>query len=362
MNPALVSAATESEPLQASFFPYTLYFKKPSGTSRGILHERKTWFLLLRQKNNPAKKGIGECAPLKGLSVDDRHDFESTLTKLCADIRNISYWLRDGLKEFPSIKFGLETALLDFHNSCNRILYPSGFTTGKKSIPTNGLIWMGDFESMKAQAEQKITEGFRCIKMKIGAIEFEKEFSLLQFIREKYPETELRADANGAFNPGDALHKLEKLAQLKIHSVEQPIKHGQRKEMAKLCRETPVPIALDEELIGIKTLAEKTELLHAIQPHYIILKPPLVGGFSESQEWIQLAKEKKTGWWITSALESNIGLNAIAQWTYTLGAKMPQGLGTGQLFTNNFDCPLSLEGENLFFHPHKNWNLPNEFA
>jgi len=342
-----------SKSLQAYFIPHTLLFKKPSGTSRGILQERKTWYLIVHQKDHPEIRGIGECAPLKGLSIDDRNDFETVLGKLSNDINNYPHWLRNKLCDFPSIKFGLETALLDFCNSGKQILYPSDFTKGKDFIRTNGLIWMGDFSGMKKQVEEKIADGFTCIKMKIGAIDFNKELALLKFIREKSSskKIELRVDANGAFSPKDAMRKLELLSKFEIHSIEQPIKHRQWKAMSALCKNTLIPIALDEELIGIMSRDEKRKLLDAIQPQYIILKPTLIGGFTESLDWIKAAKERNIGWWITSALESNIGLNAIAQWTYTLENKMPQGLGTGKLFTNNFESPLHLKSERLYFNP-----------
>lgn len=342
-----------TDSLSAYYIPHTLHFKKPSGTSRGVLHERKTWYLVIYQKDNPQVRGVGECAPLKGLSVDDRSDFETVLKKLCGDIYNYPHWMSTGLRKFPSIKFGLETALLDFCNGGKRILHASDFTRGKDFIRTNGLIWMSDFEGMKKQVKEKIADNFRCIKLKIGAIDFKKELALLQLIRERHTakKIEIRVDANGAFSPKEALNKLEQLSQFDIHSIEQPIRHGQRKAMRELCKQTPVPIALDEELIGIKTKGEKNKLLDTIQPQYIILKPTLVGGFTESLEWIKAANERNIGWWITSALESNIGLNAISQWTYTLGNKMPQGLGTGKLFTNNFESPLYLKSERLFFDP-----------
>jgi len=346
--------------LQADFIPYTFHFIKPRGTSRGILIERKSWFLVIYQNDHQGIKGIGECAPLKDLSIDDRQDFDQMLRKVCNRINDIPYWLNEGLKDFPSIKCGLETALLDFCNSGNRVLYPSAFTEGKDSIQINGLIWMGDLGTMQKQVEQKIAAGFHCIKMKIGAVEFEKELSLLKFIRDNYSEKEidLRVDANGAFSPNEALEKLEQLSKFRIHSIEQPIKQGQWKEMAYLCKKSTLPIALDEELIGIKTRTEKKSLLQELKPQYIILKPSLIGGFSESVEWIKLANERGIGWWVTSALESNIGLNAIAQWTYTLGNPMPQGLGTGKLYKNNFESPLSQEGQHLFFQPEVSWHLP----
>lgn len=338
--------------LQAYYLPHTLCFKQPSGTSRGILHERKVWYLIIYQKDNPAVRGIGECAPLKGLSIDDRKDFESVLAKLCNDINNYPEWVSRKLHQFPSIKFGLETALLDFCTAGKRILFPSQFTQGKDFIRTNGLIWMSDFAGMKRQIEDKIADGFTCIKIKIGAIDFKKECALFRFIREKYAhkKIELRADANGAFVPKDALQKLEQLAPFNLHSIEQPIRHGQWKAMREICRLSSVPVALDEELIGIRTRDEKRKLLDTIQPQYLILKPTLTGGFTESQEWIKAARERNTGWWITSALESNIGLNAIAQWAYTQNNCMPQGLGTGKLFTNNFASPLFMKSERLFFN------------
>ncbi len=348
--------------LRAFFIPYNLHFKKPGGTSRGILYDRHLWLLVIYQENVPDVKGIGECAPLKGLSIDDRVDFEIKLREVCNDISNTQFWLDEGLTEFPSIKFGLETALLDLSNQGKRILFPSPFTQGKEGIHTNGLIWMNDFEKMLLQVEEKLSAGFRCIKMKIGAIDFEKEMELLRFIRKSFPEKEvgIRVDANGAFSPEEALQKLERLSKFKLHSIEQPIRQGQKEAMKMLCKKSPVPIALDEELIGIFSKEEKRNLLAEIQPQYIILKPTLVGGFQESREWIQCAEELKTGWWITSALESNIGLNAIAQWTYSLNSKLPQGLGTGQLFTNNFESPLKMNGEYLFFDSEKKWMLPKE--
>jgi len=349
--------------LTAYFVPYFFHFKAPAGTSRGVLHERKSWFLVIHSQNYPVVKGIGECAPLKGLSVDDRPDFEDFLRKVCRDINRINFWLNEGLKDFPSIKFGLETALLDFCNSGKRILYPSPFTEGKDSIRINGLIWMGELEEMKRQADEKIKTGFRCIKIKIGAIDFESELSLLRHIRESYPsEIELRVDANGAFSMEDVWSKLERLAEYEIHSIEQPVKPGQWKQMAEVCRQSPVPVALDEELIGIKDKEQKRELLSEIRPQYIILKPTLIGGFSEALEWINLAKAYRTGWWITSALESNIGLNAIAQWTFTLNNKMAQGLGTGQLYADNFSCPLRIGGDTLSYNSADGWKLPAELC
>ena len=345
--------------LQASFVKHALNFKRPSGTSRGILNRKNTWFLIVQDENNPRIQGIGECGPLKGLSVDDREDFEVKLQEVCEPIDDHERWLKTGLEAFPSIKFGLETALLDLSNNGERILFPSEFTQGTKSIKINGLIWMGDFDFMKAQIDQKLEEGYDCIKLKIGAINFDQELELIKHIRNKYPpdRLEIRVDANGAFSPEEAPAKLEKLSRYKIHSIEQPIRAGQWDKMAELTHSSPIPIALDEELIGHHTFDERQELIRVIQPQYIILKPTLLGGFQESKAWIDLAEENNIGWWTTSALESNIGLNAIAQWTYMLKNPMPQGLGTGQLFTNNITSPLQLKGDQLYYQLQQEWDL-----
>jgi o-succinylbenzoate synthase len=350
--------------LQAHYKPYTLVFKKPGGTSRGILNEKKSWFIFISEKNIPGKYGTGECSVLKGLSIDDVPEYEAVLKIICNDINNYEYWLEKGLNNFPSIRFGLETALLDLVNDGNKILFPSSFTSGKSSILINGLIWMGNKEEMKEQIEAKLKDGFTCLKLKIGAIDFEEEMELLRYIRNNYTshELEIRVDANGAFSAEDALEKLKRLSELQLNSIEQPVKQGQHELMSKLCRQSPLPIALDEELNGIYEPDEKKKLLVQISPQYIILKPSLLGGFSASQEWIDAANETNTTWWITSALESNIGLNAIAQWTFTLNNTMPQGLGTGQLFTNNFDSPLTLKGERLFYSPDLHWNFEKLFS
>ncbi len=345
--------------LKATFSKYELVFKQPGGTSRGILMNKTSWFIKIWEASNPEISGIGECSPLKGLSIDFREDFEKELANICNNIQSYSSLLETRLNELPSINFGLETALIDLANKGEKILYPSGFTQGKDSIDINGLIWMGDTEFMKQQIDEKINQGFRCIKMKIGAIDFEKELSLLRYIRQSPGggKIELRVDANGAFTVEEALSKLERLSELHIHSIEQPIRQGNPEQMAELCKKTPVPIALDEELIGVNSYSEKQALLEQIKPQYIILKPTLVGGLSESEEWINVAEAQNVGWWVTSALESNIGLNAIAQWTYTLKNSMPQGLGTGQLFTNNIKSPLYLQSDKLFHNPHTSWNI-----
>jgi len=342
--------------LQASYQQYILNFKQASGTSRGILRTKETYFLTI---TDGVKKGIGECGLFRGLSIDDSPEYEKKLTWVCNNIQLGLEALLNETTQYPSIQFGLEQAFLALENDDLFSLIPSDFSEGKKPIPINGLIWMGDKSFMKSQIQQKIKEGFSCIKMKIGAINFKEELSLLQYIRKEFSakDIELRVDANGAFTPNEALDKLKRLSELELHSIEQPIKQGQYHEMASLCEKTPLPIALDEELIGVFSVTEKKKLLQTIQPQYIILKPSLVGGFKGSNEWIEISEQQKMGWWITSALESNIGLNAIAQYTYTLQSNMPQGLGTGSLFTNNFDSPLEVKNGSLHYNTSKNWNF-----
>lgn len=342
--------------ITASYYKYILEFKRPSGTSRGILKTKETWFLELEQEG---KKGIGECGLLRGLSIDDRPDYEEKLRWVCDHIDKGASFLWEALKEFPSIQFGVEMAFASLAAKQPFDLFPSAFTKGASRIPINGLIWMGDQTFMQQQIQQKLAEGFTCIKMKIGALDTATELGLLKGIREQCSASKmtLRVDANGGFTPGEAPEILNRLAHLDIHSIEQPIKAGQIDAMKALCAQTPVPIALDEELIGIFDLEHKRELLESIQPQYIILKPSFIGGFKGSMEWISLADELDIGWWITSALESNIGLNAIAQWTYTLGVEMPQGLGTGSLYTNNIESPLYIADGMLGYHPDVDWQF-----
>ncbi|ALR30922.1 o-succinylbenzoate synthase [Chryseobacterium sp. IHB B 17019] len=333
--------------MKAEYFKYLLQFKRPSGTSRGVLHEKETFILEISENG---KKGIGECAVFRGLSFDDRPDYEEKLQWLCENIQEDSEFLKENLKEFPSIWLGYEQAVLNLKHGKN-LYFPSDFTNGKIPIIINGLIWMGDINYMEEQIHEKLKNGFHCIKLKIG-VDWKSEHEILQKLRQKFSKDklELRVDANGGFNKEEAKIVLQQLADLDIHSIEQPIKAGNWQDMAELCAETPTAIALDEELIGIIDFNEKKKLLEVINPQYIILKPSLIGGFSGSDEWISLAEEQNIGWWITSALESNIGLNAIAQYTFTKNSKMPQGLGTGGLFTNNFDSQLALQGERLFFN------------
>lgn len=330
--------------LKIAIEPLTLHFKRPSGTSRGILLKKNSWIITIWDQNNAEVKGKGECSIIESLSPDWNENYVFNLNYLTAhfsELQNIDHpWFEDK----PSIKFGVETALLDLKNGGKQILFPSLFTNGEEGIKINGLIWMGDKDFMFQQIKEKIEAGFTCIKMKIGAIDFEAEIDLLRYIRTHFSQSdiELRVDANGAFSYSSALEKLKTLSDYKLHSIEQPIRQGNIEHMARLCETTPLDIALDEELIGVHG-TERISLLDAIKPQYIILKPSLVGGLKESNDWINKSEERGIRWWITSALESNIGLNAIAQWTYTLNNKMPQGLGTGQLYTNNTKSPLQIE-------------------
>lgn len=342
--------------MKAFYKKHILNFKAPSGTSRGVLGQKETWFLIIEENG---KYGIGECGLFKGLSFDDVPEYEEKLKWGCTNIHLGKNELWSQLMAFPSIQFGLEQAFISLQSKNPFILFPSDFTEKEDSIPINGLVWMGDEAFMLNQIQQKLEEGYKCIKMKIGAIDFKTEISLLSSIRKEYSkeEIELRVDANGAFKPDEALEKLNILSNYDIHSIEQPIKQGNVMEMKKLCTKTPLPIALDEELIGVFDVTEKEKLLQTIQPQYIILKPSLIGGYKGSEEWITLAKKYNIGWWITSALESNIGLNAIAQWAFTLKNNLPQGLGTGGLYINNFDSPLSVEKGRIYYKNNKNWEI-----
>jgi len=342
--------------MKATYSKYILQFKRPSGTSRGVMTQKETWLLKIEEKG---KIGLGECGILRGLSFDDRPNYEEQLQWVVAHIHLGKEKLWEALRDWPSIQFGVEQAFLSLESHDPMVLFPSAFTAGKEAIAINGLIWMGDEAYMKEQIDEKLTQGFDCVKLKIGAIDFEAEIKLLQYIRQHYTadQIELRVDANGGFAVADAAAKLDRLAQLNLHSIEQPIKQQQELAMAKLCQTTPLPIALDEELIGITTYQEKAALLEVIRPQYIILKPSLIGGIKGSLEWIEVAEKLQINWWITSALESNIGLNAIAQWTFTLQNPMPQGLGTGALYTNNFDSPLEVKQGKLWYNSALEWNL-----
>lgn len=347
--------------LAAVFEKKTFHFKQPSGTSRGVLTEKYVWFLYLSSDESPDIKGVGECSIIPGLSPDfiDIATYEKKISELCEAINNGNYTLDTievlyiGLRLYPSVLFGLETALLDLKNGGKAVFYETDFTSGLRSIPINGLIWMGGEDFMRKQIEEKLAAGFSCIKMKIGAIDFGKELAILKWIRERYTAEQitLRVDANGAFSAENALEKLTRLAALQIHSIEQPIKAGQWETMAALCAETPLPIALDEELIGIYDRTEKIALLEKIRPQFIILKPSLHGGISGCTEWITLAESMQIPWWMTSALESNVGLNVIAQLTSVYDNTLPQGLGTGGLYVSNTPTSLYIEKGELYRRP-----------
>lgn len=329
---------------------HALVFKRPGGTSRGILHKKETYFLFAIQGGE--YRGVAECPLFRGLSADDTPNFEEQL-KHAFDLWQNQKYDPVAWEDYPSIRFGIEQLERSIAAQHPFEIYPSDFTEGQKKLPINGLIWMGDLDFMQNQIDDKLANGFDCIKLKIGALDFDSEWNLIQKLRSRYHSSDLtiRVDANGAFEVGEALRKLERLAELEIHSIEQPIQAGQWEEMQLLCQKTPLPIALDEELIGIHKPAEKAAVLDQIKPQFIILKPGLLGGFKSSESWIELAQQSNIGWWVTSALESNIGLNAIAQWTATLPAVGHQGLGTGGLFTNN---PFGfLEVKNGYLEHHK---------
>ena len=347
----------------------TLHFKQPAGTSRGVYTTRHSFYLTLTSDKHPDAKGIGECAPLPDLSCDAKLEYKTVLRQICHMVEQMGKIPYDMIRPYPSITFGLESAFADyfhqlkdtnsltdeenchFHNLVS--LYNTPFAHGEEGIPINGLVWMGNYEEMLNRLEAKLQAGFHCVKIKIGAIDFIKELDLIKHIRQAFTkeQIELRVDANGGFTPDDAMSRLEALAQYDIHSIEQPIKQHQWPKMAQLCRESPLPIALDEELIGVNVKSMKEAFLETIRPQYIVLKPSLHGGIHGCDEWLSLARERGIGSWITSALESNIGLNAIAQYcacTYGPHISFPQGLGTGQLFTDNIPMPLVIKNDKLW--------------
>lgn len=339
----------KNKKLIASYERHVLKFKVPAKTSREIFKEKETYLLKIYYEDN-SSIGFGECSPLWSLSIDPKASYESKLSHVC---KNINDWqvLLKNLTNYPSILTGLETALLDLTNGGKGIIFPSRFTDMKSKLKINGLIWMGDFQSMSQQIEKKIEEGFSCVKLKIGAINWQDEIALLKGIRNRFSaqDIEIRVDANGAFEYDSALNKLDQLHKLQIHSIEQPIKQGQINKMATLCEKSEIPIALDEELIGIQPLSKMEEIIRHINPHFLVLKPTLLGGFKATTRIISIADSNNTSWWITSALEGNIGLNAITQFTATTENKLPQGLGTGNLYVNNLPSQLRLEKDNLSF-------------
>jgi o-succinylbenzoate synthase len=334
-------------------------FLRPATTSRGTFHHKKVYFIVLYHTDDPSIAGIGECSLFPGLSHDDNKGFEARLKQTVDRINEGEYGSDPGLADWPSIGFALETAWKDIRVMGTKIFYPSGFTEGKDAIDINGLIWIGSREDISRQIRQKIEDGFTCLKIKIGALKFDDELEILESLRKEYPadELEIRVDANGAFKPRQALEMIKILSAYKLHSIEQPIPPGHTDTLAALCESSPVPIALDEELIGKHTSLERRKLLEAIRPQYLVLKPGLLGGLAACSEWIRMAGERNIGWWITSTLETNIGLNAIAQWTYTLKSPMTHGLSTGSLYVANIPSPLYLYGERLCYDPERNWDL-----
>lgn len=344
--------------IQFSFKKHTLQFNFAAKTSRGTLNTHNVFYIFAKDVENNLC-GIGEAAPLVGLSLDDRDDFEAQLAQICLKISgkdNEAAILKEiVLPEFPSVYFAVETALADLKNGGRKIIFDNAFANKKASLPINGLVWMSEIEAMRTQAEQKIAEGFDCIKFKIGALNYDNELQLLIELRKKYGDKiTLRVDANGAFSFAEAKKVLLDLKKLDVHSIEQPIATEHWDEMSELCSETPVPIALDEELIGIFDSQSKFTLLEYIAPQFIILKPTLLGGFAQTNMWIKMAKSLKINFWLTSALESNIGLNAIAQYTAEVLAKeksvLPQGLGTGSLYTNNIFSPLEVRAGQILIN------------
>lgn len=344
--------------MRSAWCKYPLQFRFTARTSRETMRSKDTYYIKIWD-DDAATFGIGECGLFRGLSCDDVPGYESMLDAVCTAVAS-SQPLPD-LTGYPSIRMGFETATSDWRTGGRRIMVPSAWTRGEEGIVTNGLVWMGSRDEMLRRIDEKIAAGFRCVKLKIGGIDFDEEIGLLDYIRRAYgpDRLELRLDANGAFTPAEALARLDRLSRFAIHSIEQPIRQGQWREMARICCESPIPIALDEELIGINDTYEKRRMLETVRPSYIILKPTLHGGFSGCDEWINLASLRGIGWWATSALESNIGLNAIAQWVATKNPAMPQGLGTGALYVNNIPSPLQMRGERLFSDPVSQWVIPD---
>ena len=347
--------------LSLRYVKYDLFFRKPAITSRDTMLYKPSWIFVLEDDNIPNRIFHGEVSVIPGLSIDNLSTIEKVVSEICTYVNMSQILDHDfNLNEFPAIGFGFEMLIRDYHAIHEKIMFPSHFTEGTSGISINGLIWRGDKKTMYDQVRNKLNEGWKCIKLKIGGLDFEEELKLLNFIRSQFgvSDLELRLDANGAFTPEEALEKLQVLSNYDIHSIEQPIWQGQLDEIAGLCEKSPVPVALDEELIGVKNLKEKLSLLETIKPQYIIIKPSLLGGWNKSEEWLNTAKELNIGYWITSALESNIGLNAIAQWTAIIeGENITHGLGTGMLYTNNFNSPLKVEKSSLIYHKSKKWQI-----
>ena len=341
--------------LSAEIFYHNLNFRIPGGTSRGILKNKPTWYIKIYHNDNPSIFGLGECGPIQGLSIEPADKMMDQLKKVQESINDLSSL---DLSLFPSINFGIENALKDLKNGGKRIIFQNSFLQGKP-IKINGLIWMGDKYFMINQIKSKIEKGFSCLKLKIGSIDFKEEISILKNIRKQFSSKilEIRVDANGAFSSKNVLQKLDTLGKLEIHSIEQPIAVNQWDYLKEICEKSPIPIALDEELIQLKK--EKNEFIKYISPQYLVLKPTLIGGFEATKKWINIAEENNINWWVTSALESNVGLSAIAQFCANYPLILPQGLGTGQLYSNNVPSPLEIKGENIFHNKNKTWDLSN---
>lgn len=343
--------------IRASYIAHPLAFIRPAGTSRGVLEKKPCWFIkLISEEGNT---GIGEVSFVPGLSVEDQEELEIQVDHICKLISRGEMDPLQQLPALPGVQFALETALQDMESGGTRLLYPSEFTEGKAGIPTNGLIWMGTKSFMISQIREKVKLGFRVLKLKVGSLDFSVELDIVRWIRSEFgaADLELRLDANGAWTADEALKKIDDLSRSGIHSIEQPIAPGQHKAMAGLCRDSAIPVALDEELIGISDSKARLRLMESLRPPYLIIKPGLLGGFSVAEDWVALAEHFESGWWITSALESSVGLNAIAQWSWQLGVWRHQGLGTGALYTNNINSPLVMRGELLWHLPDTSWDL-----
>lgn len=345
--------------IRATWKELTLTPRFPLGTSKGMIEERTVWYLIAWHEDRPQVRGIGEAALFPGHSKEFPADVRTKLLELCADTSNWVHRMTDDLVHVPSVRFAVEQCLRDLEVSGSKVLFSSPFTLGRAGIPINGLVWMGDKKTMRERIKAQIDGGNRCVKMKIGAIGIEDELGLLADVRREFSvkDLALRVDANGAFSHTTARPVLDRLAELGVESIEQPVAPGLYEVMAELCADTPIPIALDEDLIGLNTLDMKKDLLDHLRPQHIVIKPSLVGGWAAAREWIDLAEKRNIGWWITSALESNIGLNAIAQWTAALGVDIPQGLGTGSVYTNNIPSPLVAQGGQLRYRPEVAWDL-----
>ncbi len=349
---------------RATFFRKVFTFNFKARTSRGPMKDKTAWFIKIADKEEPRRFGVGECGPLPGLSPELQPDYEDRLSQFIAGINRLEqnpvdtdFVTRIIPPEYPSIVFGVETAWLDFINGGRRIVFDNSFREGKP-IPINGLVWMGDLDFMMDQINKKIAQGFRCVKLKVGGLDFGRECDILNYIRRRYyrEDIQIRIDANGAFKLDDVLFKLEEMSKFGIHSVEQPIKPG-LEEMEELCRKSPIPVAFDEELIGVYSTDEKTRLLKKLKPQFIVLKPTLHGGIRGCEEWIAIAESMNIGWWVTSALESSVGLNAICQFTARYNPTFPQGLGTGAIYANNFKSPLTVENGTIFCDPNGMWEI-----